>query len=508
MSNELILAIDQGTTNTKALLVNREGQPIFRASAAVELLQPRPGFIEQDPIELWQSVCSVIGKCTAHAREIGTRIEGIAISNQRETALVWRPETDFTKLSASGAPVTNAISWQCRRSAPQCERLSIQGSMIRRRAGLPLDPLVTAGKWAWVFETWPELLKAASAHEIYLGTVDSWIIYNLTRGRMHVTDHSNASRTALLNLDTLQWDDELLDLFGIPRAAMPQICPSSGQLGLCTAIHDLLGVPIVAVVGDSHAALVAHGHYSPGTIKATYGTGSSLMTLTQKLTEETEALARTVAWSTADGAQFALEGNIAMTGSAVQWVGEFLGLSNPAMGAVALAETVRDANGVVFVPAMVGLGAPYWDHNARGTITNLGRSHTAAHLARAALDAIAYQVADVFFAMEQATGISLPRLLADGGATRNDTLMQFQADLLSRPVHRSSNEELSALGAARLGGLTLGWWDSVSDLGELPKSVQTFEPKRTWEERDQLYSGWRQAVRRARLQEESSSGQC
>jgi glycerol kinase len=331
--------------------------------------------------------------------------------------------------------------------------------------------------------------------------VDSWLVYNLTSGKVHATDHTNASRTALLNLNTLDWDDDLLNLFGIPRSAMPQIFSSGDSFGLCSAIPALDGVPIVSAIGDSHAALVGHGCFRPGTIKATYGTGSSLMALTSGLVKESNELARTIAWSMKDYPHFALEGNIAMTGSAVQWVGDFLGLENPTEDTVALADTVSDAAGLIFVPGMVGLGAPYWDYSARGMVSNLERSHTAAHLARASIDAIAYQVADVFFAMEKTADIELPALFADGAATRNNTLMQLQADLLLRPVHRSNNEELSAVGAARLGGVTLGWWDSVDDFEDPLESVQTFLPQMTAQERNRRYHSWRHAVRRVRLSE-------
>jgi glycerol kinase len=495
MPGELIMAIDQGTTNTKALLVSREGRPVFLMSVPVALLQPQSGYVEQDPIALWNSVCTVIEACLVHAREMGAEIAGIAISNQRETALAWQRK--------SGQPVANAISWQCRRSAALCDRLSNHAADIRRKSGLPLDPLVSAGKWAWILGTHPELAKTALEGEICFGNIDSWIVYNLTRGEVHATDHSNASRTALLNLNTLTWDEDLLNFFGIPLSAMPAILPSKGLLGHCTAFPDLAGIPIVSAIGDSHAALVGHGRYEPGVTKATYGTGSSLMTLTSGLPPETGKLARTIAWSAEPNrVQCALEGNISMTGSAVQWVGEFLGLPKPVEDAVALAETVADAGGVIFVPAMVGLGAPYWDHNARGTIANLERFHTAAHLARAAVDAIAYQVADVFFAMEASVSVHLPAILVDGGASRNDALMQMQADLLQRPVYRSDDEELSALGAAWLGGMTLGWWKSFDDLTPLSKHARTFEPKWPAKKRDRMYSGWQQAVGRARLVDE------
>lgn len=505
MPGEFILSIDQGTTNTKALLVDRRGEAVFRVSVPLEISQPQASFVEQDPVEIWKSVLTVAMECASYARESGAEIAGIAITNQRETALAWQRGSDEGGATPAGRPMAKAISWQCRRSSEICDRLGKHSAQIREKTGLPLDPLVTASKWAWLLEARPELAELARQGQLCLGTVDSWIIANLTSGAVHATDTSNASRTALLNLITLDWDDGMLDLFGVPRAALPRILPSSGVFGLCASIPELAGVPIISAIGDSHAALAGHGQYRAGTVKATYGTGSSLMTLTDGLATPVETLARTVAWSTREGVQFALEGNIAMTGSAVQWVGEFLGLENPTADTVALAETVSDAGGVVFVPAMVGLGAPYWDKEARGTIMNLERSHTAAHLARAALDSIAFQVADVFFSMEAAAEIELPLLLADGGASRNDTLMQLQANMLMRPVHRASNEELSAIGAACLGGLAIGWWDSFEELASLGKKVTTFTPNISLEECDAQWRSWKLAVRRARLGSEEAS---
>jgi glycerol kinase len=494
-----ILAIDQGTTNTKALLADREGRAVYRASAPLEILQPRPGFVEQDPLALWQSVVQVIAACVRYARSEGATIAGIAIANQRETAVTWRRAAAGS--AAAGEPVGNAITWQCRRSEPVCERLRAHAATIQSISGLPLDPLVSATKWAWVFDRHPELRAQAERGDLHLGTVDAWLLYNLTGGRVHATDHTNASRTALLSLATLGWDPALCDLFGIPPAALPAVRPSSGNFGSCAAIPELAGVPIVAMIGDSHAALVGHGRYQPGTVKATYGTGSSLMMLTPGLVTEAKLLARTVAWSAAGGAHFALEGNIAMSGAAVQWVGEFLGLAHPIDDAAALAATVPDAAGLILVPAMVGLGAPYWDSAVRGIMTNVERTHTAAHLARAAIDAIAFQVADVLEAMEDAARVKLPVLLADGGATRNDSLMQMQADVLDRPVDRSTQEDLSARGAALLGGLALGWWRSLDELAALPKSAQTFAPRRSPADREQLRGAWRLAIERARLRD-------
>jgi len=503
----LILSIDQGTTNTKAVLVDRHGSVVFRAARTITLLQPQPGFIEQDPLEIWQSVCAVARDAAKYAQKQDAPIAGIAISNQRETALAWEslPRVLSAGASAVGEPVCNAISWQCRRSSSFCDRISEHADKIRKVTGLPLDPLVSASKWAWLFESRPELVARAQRGEIKLGTVDTWILANLTSNQVQATDHTNASRTALLNLETLDWDEEMLALFAIPRVALPAILPSSGTFGICTAIPELAGVPIVAAIGDSHAALAGHGQYTPGTIKATYGTGSSLMTLTSGLTASLDLLARTVAWSTRDAVQFALEGNIAMTGSAVQWVGEFLNLPNPTADTVALAETVPDAAGVVFVPAMVGLGAPHWDKHARGAILNLERSHTAAHLARAAFDAIAFQIADVFLAMETVAALELPVLLCDGGASRNDRLMQLQANILMRPVHRAGDEELSAIGAAWLGGLAIGWWSSLGDIAASHESTSIFMPAISLAESKAQRANWELAVRRARLTAEDAS---
>lgn len=486
MSSGLILAIDQGTTNSKALLVDRSGSPVFRTSLPVAIVTTRDGYVEQDSAALWNSVCAVTAASVQHARVAGAHIEALAISNQRETAIAWSAST--------GEALANAVSWQCGRSAAICDRLSSKSDLFRLRTGLPLATLVSAGKWAWLIENNPAVQKALHESDICFGTVDSWLIYRLTGKVQHRTDLTNASRTGLLNLEKLTWDPELLELFGIPNAAMPALRPSAGSFGTCTALPDLAEIPALAAVGDSHAAMFGHGHFTPGSVKSTYGTGSSLMALTPVLLPDTPSLARTIAWAARGSTQFALEGNIPMTGSAVQWLGEFLNLPDPAPAIAQLASTVETPKGIYFVPAMLGLGAPHWEADVRGSITGLGRHHTSAHLARAALDAIAYQVADVFFAMESAVGIEFDELLVDGGATRNSMLMQFQADILGRPVIRSCNEELSAIGAAWLAGLELGWWTSLSDLGSIAHDADRFEPQMREHERKLLYDGWKDAV--------------
>lgn len=485
----LLLAIDQGTTNTKVLLVDRAGQPVFRTSEPVTLATTEQGFVEQNPIELWNSVQHVAARAADYARQSGAAIEGLAITNQRETALAWHRET--------GRPLAPAISWQCRRSAGICNRVAEYSALIRKSTGLPLDPVLTATKWAWMLANEPNVSDAALKGELSLGTVETWLLFKLTNGQVHATDTTNASRTGLLDLRLLQWGPELVKLFEIPLAALATVRSSAEHYGTVQSIPEFAGVPIVAAIGDSHAALAGHGSFAPGAVKATYGTGSSLMTLTETLLDDTPQLSRTVAWSTSERAQFALEGNIFMSGSALQWVGEFLGFAHPAEDAADLAETVANAAGMYFVPAMVGLGAPYWDASAAGMVCGLGRAHTSAHLARAAIEAIGYQVADVLFAMESFMDAPVNELQADGGATRNRSLMQFQADILGRPVIRACAEELSALGAAYLGGLALEWW-TLQTVSELPRTNETFMPSMRQASRDLRYLEWREAVQRTR----------
>jgi glycerol kinase len=494
METDCILAIDQGTTNTKALLCDRQGQVIFKTASPVPLLQPEAGHVEQVPQALWESVRCTMNAAVQFASSANATIAAIAISNQRETALAWHAE--------SGQPLTNAVGWQCNRSARICERLANHSALIRARTGLPLAPLVSASKWKWLLENDAGVQAACREGALRFGNVDSWLIHRLTGGKLHATDLTNASRTALLNLKTLKWDSDLLAMFGIPQAAMPELRASSGEFGVCKAIKELGGIPVLAAIGDSHAAMFGHARFSPGSVKATYGTGSSLMALTEGLSADTPALARTIAWSIGDTTQFALEGNIAMTGSAVQWVGEFLGFTDAATEVARLAASVAGSAGVYFVPAMAGLGAPHWDAEARGAITGLARNHTAAHLARAALEAIAFQVADVFFAMESASGAAFDELRADGGATRNSMLMQLQADILGRMVVRSKNEELSAIGAAWLAGLALGWWSSPAELSSMACDAESFAPAMPTTTSKALYAGWTDAVARVRTSRE------
>ncbi len=488
------LAIDQGTTNTKALLVREDGAIAAAASRPVPIHFPQPGWVEQDARELWQSVLGAVGECLGRAG--AARPDVIGISNQRESVLVWE--------RASGQPIGPCLTWQCRRTAPFCAELRARGlnALLTRRTGLAIDPVFSASKARWLLDRTPHGNARAANGELAIGTVDSWLLWNLTAGAAHATDLTNASRTQLLDLSRLQWDEELLSIFGIPAAALPALHPSSHIYGETAACTDIpAGIPIGALAGDSHAALFGHAIFTPGAIKATYGTGSSLMTITAQPVWAA-GLSTAIAWSRDEGARetetkFALEGNIFTTGGAVQWLGEFLGLPDPVEDAVRLAASVPDSAGVYLVPAFAGLGAPHWNDAARGLLCGLTRGSGAAHAARAAVDSIAYQVRDVLEAMEQAGGAPIPALLADGGGTRNASLMQFQADILDRPVVRSAAADVSAMGAAWLAGLASGIWPSLHALAALPREEQRFEPAMKREDRARLYDGWREAVRQA-----------
>jgi glycerol kinase len=497
MSERAILAIDQGTTNTKALLVDEAGQIAARASRPLTPVYPQPAWVEQAAGEIWRSV----RECVDEVLEARPDVDPIAvgISNQRESVVGWERKT--------GQPIGPAVIWQCRRTAPLCEELRAQGheALLHQRTGLTIDPLFSATKMRWLLDQLERGQARAEAGEICFGTTDAWVAWNLTGGAAHVTDLSNASRTQLLGLRALTWDDELLGLFGVPRATLPDLAPSSGVRGHSVALGRLpADVPIASQVGDSHAALYGQAGFHPGSIKATYGTGSSLMTPTPALVHSQRGLSSTVAWARKGDTTYALEGNILATGAAVQWLGELLGLPDPAAGVAALASQVEDTGGVHLVPAFVGLGAPHWDDAARGLVSGLTRGTTAAHLARATLASIAHQVRDVFDLMQDEAGLELEVLLADGGATRNDQLMQLQADLLGRPVLRTTSAEVSAVGAAHLAGLAVGFWTSEEQLAGLPRERDRFEPRMPASERATLHAGWHEAVARARWKKGTS----
>lgn len=449
MTAGLILAIDQGTTNTKALLVDASGRVHHQASVPNVVTYPQPGWAEQSATALVDGVVQVIAEVVARAGDAD--IAGIGISNQRESILVWD--------AATGEPIGPCIIWQCRRSAPRCDALRAAGhaDLIEARTGLALDPLFPAAKIAWLLDNVPGARRRAENGELRAGTVDAWLLWTLTGGAVHATDHSNASRTQLFNTDTLEWDADLCALFDVPLDMLPELRSSDSEFGRVAAGVCALpiGTPVRAMIGDSHAALFGHGVRAPGTVKATYGTGTSLMALTPGRVRSRHGMSSTIAWSRNGVVQHALEGNISVSGQSAAFAADLLGLPDAA-ALSALAETVPDSNGVAFVPALVGLGAPYWRADARGTITGMTLGTKQAHLARAALEAIAFQVADVYASMEADMGSPLGELRADGGASRNAMLMQFEADILGRPVAVAAAPEVSALGAAALAFSSLG----------------------------------------------------
>ena len=479
---DLVLAIDQGTTNTKAIVVDRDGKILARASVPVEITFPRPAWVEQNPVAIWEGVQSVIDSCLKQISPDVPKVLGI--SNQRETVLIWDRHTS--------EPLGPAIVWQCRRTADFCHELRDRGlePLLRERTGLTVDPLFSASKARWLLKEVEN--QGISKDRVCIGNVDSWLLWKLTSGVVHATDVSNAARTQLLNLQTAQWDDELLELFEIPRECLPAIHHSSEILG-----ETRSNLPIGSLIGDSHAALFGQRGFLPGSIKATYGTGSSLMTPTQKPRISERGISSTVAWGLND-VTYALEGNISVTGAAVQWFGQFLGAEKPAEKVAELAQSVINTEGVYVVPAFVGLGAPYWDEGARGVICGVTRGTSSRQVARAVIDSIAYQIRDVFDLMQIESGRPLEALLADGGATRNDQLMQFQADILGCPVLRNTSPDVSALGAAFLAGLACGVWSGVNELASLPREFDRFEPKMNAQRRQELYAGWQAAVRKTR----------
>jgi glycerol kinase len=484
MSQPAVLAIDQGTTNTKVILVNERGEIVARASRPMKLSHPQPGWAEQPAEAIWMGVAAAIAEVVERASDYA--IVAVAIANQRETIMLWDAIT--------GQPVGPAISWQCRRSSDLCAALRAEGHepFVIERTGLGLDPLFSAGKLAWLLQSTPESQDHAA---LRAGTVDSWLLWNLTDGAVHATDHGNAARTQLLNLATLEWDVEIAGLFGVPPVVLPELRSSDSCFGVVAAGRTALpaGVPIHAVMGDSHAALFAHGVDLPGSVKVTIGTGSSLMTVTDESVRSRHGLSRTIAWSRGAKAVYALEGNITVSGQVAAFATMLLGLGDEE-ALTALAATVDDSDGVVFVPALAGLGAPHWQDRARGLITGLSLRTRPAHVARAALEAIAFQISDVFLAMEADLGEILPKISADGGATRNALLLQLIADLLDRPVARLADPEASGIGAAKMAFAALGF--SVPPAPQ-PSTLDSFAPAMERAERDSMCRAWQTGIHRA-----------
>lgn len=488
---EFILALDQGTSSSRAIVFDHDGR--IRSVAQKEFTQhfPKPGWVEHDPREIWSSEASVIAQAITEVGINGLDIAAIGITNQRETTMVWD--------AATGEPVYNAIVWQDRRTSAYCDGLKEAGltDKIREKTGLIIDAYFSATKIRWILQNVPGVRERAERGELRFGTVDTWLIWNLTRGEVHVTDVSNASRTMLFNIHTLQWDEELLALFGIPASMMPQVRSSSEVYGHTKTTIFAHEVPIAGIAGDQQAALFGQMCTDPGSVKNTYGTGCFLLMNTGgKPIMSRNNLLTTIAWKIGDTVNYALEGSIFVGGSVVQWLRDGLGIIRSSSEIEALAREVPDNGGVYFVPALTGMGAPYWDQYAKGCIHGITRGTTAAHIARAALEGIAFQTMDIVGAMEKDAGVRLSELKVDGGASRNDLMMQFQADILGTKVIRPEVTETTAMGACYLAGLAVGFWDSLEDIKRQWKAEKTFSPLAPAEKVLSLKEGWADAIRR------------
>jgi glycerol kinase len=486
-----LLALDQGTTSSRAIVFDHAGSVVSMAQQEFRQIYPQPGWVEHDAQEIWATQSTVASQALERARLDATDIAAIGITNQRETAVVWDRET--------GKPIANAIVWQDRRTAGACDRLRARGlaSTIRRKTGLVIDAYFSATKVQWLLQHVPGAKAKARAGRLAFGTVDSWLIWNLTGGRQHVTDPSNASRTMLFDIRKGEWDEELLKIFGVPRSMLPEVRSSSEVYGEC----NLFGapIPIAGIAGDQQAALFGQVCTKPGMVKNTYGTGCFMLMQTgTKPIASRNNLLTTVAWKIGGTTEYALEGSIFIAGAVVQWLRDELGLIASSAEVEALASRVPDNGGVYVVPAFAGLGAPHWDQYARGLIVGLTRGSNRSHIARAALEGIAYQVADVLHAMERDAKIRLKELRVDGGACANNLLMQFQADLLGVPVVRPTVSETTALGAAYLAGLAVGYWKSRAEIAEQWQTDRRFTPTMRPAARRALEDGWRNALTRSR----------
>jgi glycerol kinase len=482
-----VLAMDEGTTSARALLLDQEAEVISSGQFKIKQFYPQPSWVEQDPRDIWGAQLRAARKAIRAAKISPSEIAAVGITNQRETTVLWDRET--------GEPVYNAVVWQCRRTTEIVERLKPNAALIKERTGLVPDSYFSGPKIRWILDRVPGLRERAEHGEVLFGTVDSWLIYNLTGGRVHAVDYSNASRTMLFDIKRLRWDAELLGLLGVPETMLPVPRPSSGLIGYTDP--KLLGasIPIAGDLGDQQAALLGQTCLAPGEAKCTYGTGNFLLMNTGATPARSRKLLTTIAWGMDGAATYALEGSVFCTGAAVEWLRD-AGVARTPREAEALAVTLTGNDGVYFVSALTGLGAPHWDQYARGTILGLTRGTGKAHIARATLEAIAYLTRDVSDEMETESGVKLRELRVDGGATRNDFLMQFQADILGRHVVRPVNTETTALGAAFAAGLAVDYW-SKKDIGKVWHVERVYKPSMKTEERDSLYSKWGEAVARS-----------
>lgn len=494
MTDTYILALDQGTTSSRAILFDRDGRAVHQVSQAFPQHYPQPGWVEHDPAALWQSQLTAAQRVLQQAGVPPTRVAAIGLTNQRETTLIWDRD--------SGEPIAPAIVWQCRRTAPLVETLRLQGweADIRQRTGLVLDAYFSATKVRWLLDNVPGARARAQQGRLAFGTVDTWLLYRLSGGRLHCTDYSNAARTMLYNIHTCAWDTEILRALEIPASLLPEVRDSSGLFGTTApAYFDGVSLPIGGVIGDQQGALFAQACFTPGMVKNTYGTGSFvLMHSGDRPAAATHGLISTIAWGLHGRPTYALEGSIFSTGAAVQWLRDELQMLQSAEESAALAASVPDTQGVYLVPAFTGLGAPYWDMYARGLLIGLTRGTKRAHIVRAALEAMAYQTCDVINSMVAAAGVPITVLRVDGGAAVNDFTMQFQSDLLQVPVQRSQVVETTALGAAYLAGLAVGFWENQERIAANWRLDRTYTPQMSVAQRERLYSGWQEAVRRCR----------
>jgi glycerol kinase len=488
-----VLALDQGTTSSRAILFDRRGRLVASVQEEFRQYFPQPGWVEHDPNDLWETTRRVAQAVLRKAGAVRGDVAAVGIANQRETTLLWD--------RATGRPLHRAIVWQDRRTADACAALEARGlgPLFRKRTGLLLDPYFSGTKLAWLLDHVPGARRRAARGELAFGTVDSWLLWKLTGGRVHATDASNASRTLLAGLRTADWEDPLLDALRIPREVLPEIRPSSGIFGEVEAISALRGVPVAGIAGDQQAALFGQGCFRPGMAKNTYGTGCfMLMNTGGRAVASRNRLLTTIAWRIGTRTEYALEGSVFVGGAVVQWLRDGLGLIARSSDVEALAARVPDNGGVAIVPAFAGLGAPHWDPAARGAIVGITRGTTAAHLARAALESIAFQTADLIGAMEADSGRKIRELRVDGGASVNNALMQFQSDLIGATVVRPRVTETTALGAAALAGLAVGFWKDRAEIATLAGRDRTFRPRRTRAELDGLRAGWARAVGAAR----------
>ena len=490
-----IAALDQGTTSSRAILFNQNGEIAARAQYPFRQIYPQPGWVEHDPLEIWASERRALAEITTHIDD--KQVAAIGITNQRETTILWDRRT--------GEPIHNAIVWQCRRTAPFCDALKSQGlgTLVEEKTGLLIDAYFSGSKIRWLLDNVPGARARAERGELCFGTVDSWLIWQLSGGAVHVTDYSNASRTMLFNIHTLRWDEELCRLLDIPMSILPRPVPNSEVYGSVARdlpeLEGLAGIPICGSIGDQPAALFGQGCFRPGQAKNTYGTGCfTLMNVGGEAVRSRAGLVTSVGWNVGGQTSYALEGSVFNAGSTIQWLRDELKLIESAPECDRLAESVPDSGGVVIVPAFTGLGAPYWDMYARGTILGLTRGSTRAHIARAVLDAIALQVTDLVRAMNADAPCPITTLRVDGGASVSDILMQIQADLLGISVDRPAQVETTAFGAAALAGLAVGLWRDQEELEKLRRSQHVFTPLRPEGECRAEYERWQRAVERAR----------